>query len=158
MPPSYTRGGNLCDLSPKTYESNFVHHKFFRSENNNHVMKTFYRPLFCIPANNLHIFADIQPVELRRQGATLSLARRNMKPGQLLHSALTCPPSGNARHLKSRHPSVPAAPLITFSDNKNNRAAALWEDHQRNAEWLDDTTRLRMFIPDIGTHPPGMAL
>jgi len=27
----------------------------------------------------------------------------------LLHSALICPPSGNARHLKSRHPFVPAA-------------------------------------------------
>ena len=27
-----------------------------------------------------------------------------------------------------------------------------------NAERLDHTSRLRIFIPDIGTHPPGMAL
>ena len=31
-----------------------------------------------------------------RKGATLSLARRAMEPGHLLHSAHTCPPSGNA--------------------------------------------------------------
>jgi len=53
--------------------------------------------------------AGIQPAELRRKGATLSLARCAMEPGHLLHSALTCPPSGNARRLKSRHPFVPAA-------------------------------------------------
>jgi len=61
------------------------------------------------PADNLAILAGIQPAELRRSGATLSLARRAMEPGHLLHSALTRPPSGNARRLKSRHPFVPAA-------------------------------------------------
>jgi len=43
------------------------------------------------PADNLPILADIQPTELRRNGATLSLARRAMKPGHLLHPALTRP-------------------------------------------------------------------
>jgi len=50
------------------------------------------------------IFASIPPAELRRNGATLSLARRAMKPRHLLHSALTCPPSANARRLKSEKP------------------------------------------------------
>ena len=36
--------------------------------------------------------------------------------------------------------------------------ATLWADNQRNAEWLESTTRLRTFIPNIGTNPPGMAL
>jgi len=54
----------------------------------------------------------------------------------LLHSALTCPSSGNGRHLKSRHPFAPAAQqLISLSDNNNIRAAQ-WADHQRNAEWM----------------------
>ena len=43
------------------------------------------------PADNLPILAGIQPAELRRSGATLSLARRAMEPGHLLHSALTRP-------------------------------------------------------------------
>ena len=46
------------------------------------------------PADNLHILAGIQPAELRRKGTTLSLARRAMEPGHLLHSALTCPRVG----------------------------------------------------------------
>ena len=56
------------------------------------------------PADNLPILAGIQPAELHRKGATLSLARRAMEPGHLLHSALTRPSSADARRLKLRHP------------------------------------------------------
>jgi len=59
------------------------------------------------PADNLPILAGIQPAELRRIGATLSLARRAMEPGHLLHSTLTCPWSATARRLKSRQPLYP---------------------------------------------------
>ena len=30
--------------------------------------------------------------------------------------------------------------------------------HQWNAEWANNPTKLRTFIPDTGTHPPGMTL
>ena len=53
-------------------------------------------------------FAGIQPAELRGKRTTLSQAWRAVQSGHLLHSALTCPPSVNARRLKSRHPFVPA--------------------------------------------------
>jgi len=59
------------------------------------------------PADNLPILAGIQPAELRRNGATLFLARHAMEPGHLLHSTLTCPSSAEARRLKSRQPFVP---------------------------------------------------
>ena len=75
------------------------------------------------PADNLPILADIQPVELRLNGATLSLARRAMEPGHLLHSALTHPLSANARRLKSRHPFVPAAQQLINSSDNNIRSA-----------------------------------
>ena len=82
------------------------------------------------PADNLPIFAGIKPAELRRKRATLSLERRAIEPGHMLHSALTCRSSGNARYLKSRHPSLSAAQqLISPSDN---RSAALWTDHRWN--------------------------
>jgi len=104
----------------------------------------------------LPTLADIQPAELRRNGATLSLARRAMEPhmttstGHLLYSVLTRPSSANARCLKSRHPFVTAAQhLISLSDN--NIRAAQWADYQWNAEWTDSPTRLRIFIS--GTHP-----
>jgi len=83
--------------------------------------------------------------------------RRAMESGHLLYSVFTCPPGGNARHLSSRHPVVPAAQqLITWADD-NNRSVTLWADQRWNAEWLENTTRLHTFIHDIGTPLPGMA-
>ena len=77
-----------------------------------------------------------------------------MEPGHLLHSAFTRPSGAAARCLKLRHPFVPAAQqLISFSDNNTIRAAQ-WADHQWNAEWADNPTRLRTLIPDTGTHTP----
>ena len=90
------------------------------------------------PADNLPILAGIQPAEFRRKGATLSLARRAMEPGHL---------DGNARHLKSRHPIVPAAQQLTSSSYNNNRSVALWADHRWNAERFESTTKPRNFIP-----------
>jgi len=91
------------------------------------------------PADNLPTLAGVQPAEFRRIGATLSLARRVMEPGQWLHLALTRPSSANARCLKSRHPFVPAAHLISLSDNNNNIRSAQWADYQWNAEWTHKT-------------------
>ena len=77
-----------------------------------------------------------------------------MEPGHLLHSTLTRPSGAAARRLKSRHPFVPAAQqLISFSDTNNIRVAQ-WADHQWNAKWADNPTRLRTSIPDTGTHTP----
>jgi len=109
------------------------------------------------PVDNLPILAGVQPAELRRIGVTMSLGRRAMEPGHLLHSALTRPSSANARRLETRHPFVHAAQqLISFSDN--NIRAAQWADHQWNAEWADNPTKLRTLITDTGTHAPGMTL
>ena len=107
--------------------------------------------------DNLPIFAGIQPAELCRRGATLSLGRHAMESGHQIHSALIHPSGAAAQRLKSRHPFEPAAQqLITFSDN--NICAAQWADHQWNAEWADDPTRLRLLIPDTGTHTSRMTL
>jgi len=105
------------------------------------------------PADNLPTLAGIQPSELRRQETTLSLARRAMEPEHLLHLALSRPSSANARRLKSRHPLVPAAQHLNSSSDNNNIRAAQWADHQWNAEWTDNPTSLRIFIPDTGTPP-----
>ena len=78
------------------------------------------------PANNLPNPAGIQTTELGLEGATLSLARRPMEPGHLLHLAFTCASSGNARHRKSRHPFVPAAQQLINSSDDSNGSAAIW--------------------------------
>jgi len=106
------------------------------------------------PAGNIPILASIQPAELRCNRATLSLERRAMVLGHLLHSALSRPSSANARRLKSRHPFVPAGQHLISSSEDNNIRTAHWADHQWNVEWTDNPTRLRIFIADTGTHPP----
>jgi len=115
------------------------------------IVTGFLRPT---PADNLPILAGIQHAELRRRRATLSLGRRAMEPGHLLHSELTCPLGAAARCLKSRQPFVSAAQqLVSFSDNNNIRAAQ-WADQQWNTEWAVNPTRLRTSIPDTGTKSP----
>ena len=103
-------------------------------------------------ADNIPVLADIQPAELRRNGAALFQARRAMEFRHLLHSVLTCPLSVDARRLKSKHPFVPVAQqLISSSDN--NVRAVQWADHQWNAEWADNPIRLHIFIPDTFIQP-----
>jgi len=85
------------------------------------------------PADNLPVLAGIQPAELRRNGATLSLARRAMEPRHLLHSALTCSSSAVARRLKSRHPFVLSAQQpISLSDNNNIRRSGRITNRMRS--------------------------
>jgi len=95
----------------------------------------------------------MQPAELRRNGATLSLARSAMLLGHLLHSTLTRPSSGNARRHKSRHPFVLTAQQLIYSSGNKNIVAALWADYRWNTKWLENTTRLSTFIPDTGIRP-----
>jgi len=89
--------------------------------------------------------------------ATLSVAPCAMEPGHLLYSVLSRPSRANAWRLNSRHLFVPAVQHLISSSN-NNICAAQWADHQWNAEWLDNPTRLRIFIPDTGTHIPRITL
>jgi len=127
----------------------------------NDALRTVTGCLRPTPADKLPILAGIQLADLRRTGATLSIARHAMDPGYLLHSALTRPSSAAARCLKLRHPFVPVAQQFVSSFDNNNIRAAQWADHQWNAEWADNSTRLRIFIPDTGTprnDPPKKSL
>ena len=124
----------------------------------NDALRIVTRCLPPTPTDNCPTLAGIQPAELHRNGATLSLARRAMEHGHLLHSALTCPSSANAQHLKSRHPFLPAAQHLISSSDNNNIRAAQWADHQWNVEGVYNPTRLRSFIPDTSTHTLGMTL
>jgi len=76
---------------------------------------------------------DLQPSELRHKGVTLSLAHCAMEPaqpGDVLHSALTCP-SANTWHFKSRHPFGPAAQqLISSSDDNVHRSGQITDGMQ----------------------------
>ena len=53
---------------------------------------------------------------------------------------------------------VPTAQQLISSSNANNRSAALWVGHRWYAEWLENTTRLHLFIPNVSANLPGMTL
>jgi len=106
-----------------------------------------------IPADNRPILAGIQPPELRRNGATLSLACRAMELGHLLHWALTRPSDADPWRLKWRRTFVSSAQQLLNSFNNKKIRAVHWADHQWNADWADNPTRLRIFIPDTSTTP-----
>ena len=64
------------------------------------------------------------------------------------------------RKISGLNMGAPAQQLISFSDNNNTTFVRRthWEDHQWNAEWADNSTRLRTLISDTSTHTPGMTL
>jgi len=73
-------------------------------------------------------------------------------PGYLLHSALNCPPSGNARRLKSRHSFVPALLVhLTTTTTYVRRYGRITDGVRSGRRTL---TKFGTFIP----HPPGMVL
>ena len=66
------------------------------------------------PTDYLPILAGIQPAELRRRGATLSLANRaTLNPDHILHEQLVGKQNAHQGRLKSRRPFVPAVPTET---------------------------------------------
>ena len=62
------------------------------------------------PTDHLLILSGIQPAELRRLGATLSLAHRgSLDPNHILYGFLSGSSGVRQERLRSRHPFVPAA-------------------------------------------------
>jgi len=104
------------------------------------------------PADNLPMLAGIQPAELCRSGATLPLARCAREPAPLCaHTSIEC-------RCTALQIETPICTRRTAAHPTTYIRAARWADHQWNAEWLDNPTRLRILIPDTGSHPPGITL
>ena len=66
-----------------------------------------------------------------------------------LSAHFTCPPGGNAWHLKSRHPFIPAAHQLIGSFD-GNRSTPLWADRWWNADLLENTPRIPLPSPRGG--------
>ena len=62
------------------------------------------------PTDHLPVLSGIQPAELRRMGATLSLAHRgSLDPDHILHGLFSGSSDNRQVRLRSRHPFVPGA-------------------------------------------------
>ena len=116
--------------------------------------------LRSFPTDNLRVLSGIQPAELRRQGATLSLANRStLDPDHILHGQLTEPRAASKERLRSRRPFVPAARklLHNLSELRSIRAAQ-WTNLTWGTEYSKSMSALGVYIPRVSTKPIEMSL
>ena len=111
------------------------------------------------PTEYLPVLSGIQPAELRRQGATLSLANRSfLDPDHILHGHLLGSQDADRKRLKSRHPFVPAARKLLNSLSEMGTRAAQWTNTKWSMEYSSYSSALHAFIPKVSSRPLGMSL
>ena len=111
------------------------------------------------PTNNLPVLSGIQPAELRRQGATLSLANcSSLDPGHFWHGELTEPQIASKERLKSRRRFVPAARKLLHNLSELDIRAAQWTNLTWDTEYSKSMSALGVYIPRVSLRPIGMSL
>ena len=101
----------------------------------------------------------IQPAELRRMGATLSLAYRgSLDPDHILYGLLSGSSDTRQVRLRSRPPFVPAARNLLDNLASLGIRASEWTNLKWKTEYCENTSRLRAFVPETGARPVGMGL
>ena len=111
------------------------------------------------PMDHLPILPGIQPTELRRLGATLSLAHRgSLDLDHILHGFLSG--FSDTRHvrLRSRRPFVPASRNLLDNLARLGIRAFEWTNHKWKTKYCENVSRIRAFVPETGARPVGMGL
>ena len=111
------------------------------------------------PTDHLPVLSSIQPAELRRMGATLSLAYRgSLDPDHILHGLLSGSSDTCQVRLRSRRPFVPGARNLLDNLARLGIRASEWTNHKWKMDYYENASRLRAFVPETGTRPVGMGL
>ena len=111
------------------------------------------------PTDHLPVLSSIQPAELRRMGATLSLAYRgSLDPDHILYGLLSGSSDTRQVRLRSRRPFVPIARNLLDNLARLGIRASEWTNHKWKTEYCENASRLRAFVPETGARPVGMGL
>ena len=111
------------------------------------------------PTDHLPVLSGIQPAELRRLGATLSLAYRgSLDPDHILHGLLSASLDTRQVRLRSRRPFVPGARNLLCNLTRLGIRASEWTNHKWNAEYCENAYKLRAFVPETSARPVEMGL
>ena len=103
------------------------------------------------PTDHLPVLSGIQPAELRRMGATVSLAHReSMDPDHILYGLLSGSSDTRQVRLRSRRPFVPAARNLLDNLARLGICASEWTNHKWNAKYCENAFRLLAFVPRTG--------
>ena len=111
------------------------------------------------PTDHLPVLSGIQPAELHRMGATLSLAYRgSLDPEHILYGILSGSSDTRQVRLRSRRPFVPAARNLLNNLARLGIRASEWTNYKWKTEYCENASRLRAFVPETGARPVGMSL
>ena len=111
------------------------------------------------PTDHLPILSGIQPAELCRLGATLSLAHRgSLDPDHILHGILNWSSDTRQARLRSRRPFVSAARNLLNNLARFGIRTSEWANHKWKSEYRKNASRLRAFVPETVARPVGMGL
>ena len=110
-----------------------------------HIVTGYLRPT---PTDHLPVLSGMQPVELRRMGATLSFAHcGSMDFDHILYGLLSGSSDTRQVRLRSRRPFVPAARNLLDNLARLGIRASEWTNHKWNAEYCKNASRLRVLCP-----------
>ena len=105
------------------------------------------------------VLSGTQPAELRRMGATHSLAHRgSLDPDHILYAFLSGSSDTRQVRLRSRHPFVPRARNLLDNLARLGIRASEWTNHKWKTEYCENVSRLRAFVPETGARPVVMGL
>ena len=125
----------------------------------NDTLRIVTKCLRPIPTDHLPILSGIQPAELRRMGATLSLVHRVfLDPDHILYGLLSGSSDTRQVRLRSRRPFVPAAWNLLDNLARLDIRASEWTNHKWKMEYCKNSSRIRAFVPGTGARPVGMGL
>ena len=111
------------------------------------------------PTDHLPVFSGIHPAELRRMGATLSLAYRgSLGPDYILYGLLGGSSDTRRVRLGFRRPFVPNARNLLDNLARLGIRASEWTNFKWKTEYCENGSRLRAFVPGTGARPVGMGL
>ena len=111
------------------------------------------------PTDHLPVLSDIQPSELCRRGATLSLDHRgSLDPDHILYGLLSGTLDTRQARLRYRRQFVPAAQNLLDDLARLGIRASEWTNHKWKTEYCENASRLRAFVPETGARPVRMGL
>ena len=125
----------------------------------NDVLRIITGCLRLTPTNHLPVLSGIQPAELRRLGATLSLAYRgSLDPDHILYGLLSGSSDTRQVRLRSRRPFVLAARNVLDNLARFGIRSFKWTNHKWKTKYCENASRLRAFVPGTGARSVGMGL
>ena len=125
----------------------------------NDALRIVIRCLRPTPTDHLPVLSGIQPAELRRMGATLSLAYRgSLDPDHILYGLLSGSSYTRQVRLRCRRPFMPAARNLLNNLARLGIRASEWTNHKCKTKYCENASRLRAFVPGTSARPVGMRL